>query len=275
MGENLTYLRDKVTLRWYLRKAFIVWRYFFDFIRNGENRLVWIMFKSLFSNKSNSKDLIVQTYFGKFFIRKNTMDFKMANRTYEKRVVDVFEKELSGKDLILDVGANTGLYSIIAAQKRIKTIAFEPIDSNFDVLNKNIELNNLEKYIESKRFGLGLKNETQSFNYNEFNTGAASIYQIRLKTIKKEGEIKRFDNLTLNDFAVAKNVLVKLDVEGMETYAIEGMKEFIKNTPDISFIIETKHVGSSIIKQTLSEIAAFDYKKIDSFNMLAKKIKNN
>lgn len=271
MGESLSYLRDKVTFRWYIRKVFIVWSYFFDFIRNGEARLVWIMLKSLLSNKSNSKDLIVQTHFGKLFIRKNTMDFKMANRTYEKRVVKVFEDELKGKDLVLDVGANTGLYTVIAGKHNVRTYAFEPIDDNFKVLSKNIEINNLDGNVNPLNFGLGLYNEKQVFNFNEFNTGAASIYRIRLKTIEKEGEIKRFDDLDIIDSNNIRSLLVKLDVEGMETYAIEGMSKFIQTIPNVSVIVETKHVGVDIIQQSLTDIDKFEFTKIDSFNMLAKK----
>lgn len=272
MGEDLNYLDKKVALKWYCRKVFIIWSYIFDYIKNGEIRLIWILFKSLIIGKSNSKDLIVNTYYGKFLIRKHTMDFKMANKAYEYKAINLFCKELTHKDIVIDIGANSGLYSLVAAKYGIHSLAFEPVNLNFNSLLKNIEINKQSNLVKAFNFGLGDNEEKVKFNFNDYNTGAASKYQIRMETTETDVEIKVFDKLEIEDLINAKNVLVKIDVEGMEVNVIEGMQNFIKSTPEISYIIEVKHTGVEDVKNTLLKYANFEFKTIDTFNIFAKKL---
>ncbi len=272
MGENLDYYGKRVVIKWYFRKLLIIWVYLFDYIQNGEFRLIWILFKSLISGKSNSNNLIANTYYGKFFVRKQTMDFKMANKAYEIAAVKLFRKELKNKDIVIDIGANCGLYSLVAAKSGVKTLAFEPININFNSLLKNIELNNYTNLIKAYNYGLGNKDETVKFNFNHYNTGAASKYDLSLETIEKEVGIKVFDMLHIEDLLDFKSALVKIDVEGMEVSVIEGMQQFIKITPNICYIIEVKHAGVEEVKNTLLKYADFEFKSIDSFNMFARKI---
>jgi len=273
VGESLKYVISKQeSFEWKLRRTFVFWCYLFDFVKNGEFYLVWILIKSLFVNKSNPKDLIINTYYGKFLLRKNTMDFKMANIAYEQYVIKFFKQELVNKQVVIDIGSNCGLYSIIAALEGIKTFAFEPIADNFNALNKNIELNNLGHLITAFNIALGNKEEKMEFNYNHYNTGSASKFQTRFETTKRDVEIKVFDNLQIPEFIGLNNVQVKLDVEGMEVPVIEGMQEFIKSTSNICFFIETKHAGVKSIQEALMHISTFEFIQIDPFNMFAEKI---
>lgn len=261
-----------MAIKWNFRKLFIIWSYLFDFIKNGEFRLIWILFKSLICGKSNSNDLIAKTYYGKFFVRKQTMDFKMANKAYEYKAVNLFRNELDDKDIVIDIGANSGLYSLVAAKSGVKTLAFEPVPANFNSLLKNIELNKHANLIKAYNYGLGNIDEIVKFNFNHYNTGAASKYEIRMETIEKEVEIKIFDKLQIEDLKDVNNVLIKIDVEGMEVSVIEGMQEFIKSTPKLCYIVEVKHTGVNDVKNTFLKYADFEFKTIDSFNIFAKKI---
>jgi len=51
--------------------------------------------------------------------------------------INNFEK----KDILFDIGANVGIYSLYASKKKIRTVAFEPAFHNFKKLKKNIKLN--------------------------------------------------------------------------------------------------------------------------------------
>ena len=52
--------------------------------------------------------------------------------------------QLSENDIVLDIGANVGMFSIYAKKKfGCKVIAFEPVLSNFEQFQKNIILNGL------------------------------------------------------------------------------------------------------------------------------------
>lgn len=274
MGESLRYsLSKRESTKWRIRRVFNIWCYIFDYLKYGEFYLIWILIKTLFVSKSNSTDRIANTYFGKFLVRKNTMDFKMANNAYEKNIINLFKKNLIGKDIIIDIGANCGLYSINAALVGVDAISFEPIIDNYNALIKNIELNNFTDRITTYNYALGNKEETVNFNYNQFNTGSSSKFKTRFTTVNRDVTIKIFDNLQLSKLNNLTNIQVKLDVEGMEVNVIQGMKEFIKSTKDICFFIETKHVGAKEIQEALLRISNFEFIQLDPFNMFAIKTK--
>ena len=53
-------------------------------------------------------------------------------------------KSMQPGEVLFDVGANIGIYSIFAAKRGVKVYAFEPESQNFAILQKNIILNKLD-----------------------------------------------------------------------------------------------------------------------------------
>ena len=75
---------------------------------------------------------------GRLLWRANTFD------TEEPETIGWLDT-LAADDILWDVGANVGMYSIYAARfRRCKVIAFEPESQNFAVLVRNISLNGLQ-----------------------------------------------------------------------------------------------------------------------------------
>lgn len=64
---------------------------------------------------------------------------------------------LNEDDLFVDVGANVGHFSLLAASKKAKVIAIEPIPDTFRRLNENVVLNNFEKLINLLNIGVADK----------------------------------------------------------------------------------------------------------------------
>ncbi len=275
MGKGLKIIIQKLNhLKWYLRKVFIIWLYVIDFKNHYDLKLTGTLIKYIFTRRSNKRDLIVNTHFGKYLLRRGTMDFKMANKAYERKVIRKFKTLCSDIDLVLDIGANTGIYSLIAINSGAKEVlAFEPVVDNYNALLRNIELNNYKKQIKAFRYGIGDQTKTVDFYYNHFNTGSASIHRINYKSELRNVRIKKFDELFLDEIKSANNILIKMDVEGMETEVINGMKSLIASEKELSLIIEIKHTDKESLQKLLTTYASFEFSKIDSFNMLA--IKNN
>jgi hypothetical protein len=84
-------------------------------------------------------------------------------------------------------------------------------------------------------------------------------------------QLEKFDDLKLTGINAAENILIKIDIEGMELNAIRGMKKTLTENKNIYLIIETKHSGEQNIKKLLKEFGNFKFKNIDEFNMLAVK----
>ena len=132
---------------------------------------------------------------------------------------------LPDNPVILDIGANIGnhtLYWLKESPRKAKYVyAFEVIDETFEILKKNIELNELQNRTTLFHFGLGANNTNASISSMSFtNMGATSIQE----DINGKFVIKKLDNIKLNH----KIDFVKIDVEGFELEVIKGAKEFLK-----------------------------------------------
>ena len=253
------------------RKAYTFLKYLHDNFVNREFRLIFYSFKYILTGKTNSKDIVAKTNLGKFYLRKNTIDFKFANSAYEQPVMNTIKKYLPVCDLFVDIGSNIGTYCILANKMNTKSLAFEPTEPNYTVLQKNIKLNNAEDNIRLYNFGLGDKEKTIQFEFNDVNTGASGIPHNNNYKHPIKVNIKPLDDVKPEILSEVSRVLFKIDVEEMELEALEGMKKTIQSIPKLALIIEYKHSGYTKIKEALSNIDSFEFSKIDSFNLLATK----
>src|SRR5690606_20518794 len=63
---------------------------------------------------------------------------------WEAETIPVFREYARYAGIVLDIGANTGFYSLLACSvnSRAQVYAFEPVPKIFDLLRQNIEANN-------------------------------------------------------------------------------------------------------------------------------------
>ena len=77
-----------------------------------------------------------------------------------KRMINLTQNSSRIKSKIfIDVGAYIGFYTILMSGIFEKIYAFEPLQRNFKILNKNILTNNLGHKIKTYNFALGSKEE--------------------------------------------------------------------------------------------------------------------
>jgi len=77
--------------------------------------------------------------------------------------------------------------------------------------------------------------------------------------------------LPAGTFNSQDNVVIKLDVEGMEQEVLEGGKNLIQNTKNLSIIYEHIISGRDEVSEKLSTLGNFEFTKLDFANTLAKK----
>ena len=150
-------------------------------------------------------------------------------REYEKKRMDqlhLFSKKINS-DILIDIGANIGFYSILSSDRFEQIYSFEPNDRNFKLLKKNIKKNKLNN-IQIFNFGLGEKEELLLGNSNTkgelFQTSGFSVSKNNEKgesvLIKKGDDILKLKN---------KILTIKIDVEGFEFFVLNGLKSTLIN----------------------------------------------
>lgn len=167
---------------------------------------------------------------------KLPIDYFLGEVCFEKLSIDKMNtKYFENKDII-DVGACLGDSSVILADYTNKNVyAFEPLQSNIDLMKKTIELNN-KKNIVPVRYGLSDEHSTAYVaNEDANNIGATGI----TKDSSKSSEA--IDLITLDEYVEKNNLdvgLIKADIEGLEQKLLLGAKKTIeKFKPTLSICI--------------------------------------
>ncbi|MCX6252591.1 MAG: FkbM family methyltransferase [Bacteroidetes bacterium] len=257
-----------------MTKLIIYFRYFFEYIKHGDLVSVISAIKYVLFRTSHSHDRLITTSIGEFFCRKNTNDFQFANYGYEWSVKQFILEQRKEHTVFIDGGACVGGYTILLARLGLPCLAFEPMLSTYEILVKNVELNNLSSKVRVYPYGLGDENKRLDFIFDPVNTGA-SHYTRDNGPGDCLANIRTFDSIFPElSLGLDEKILFKLDIEGMEPEAIRGAKEFILLYPNLTFVMEDKHSGGQSIKKALSSIAPFEFGIVDQFNIYARKIKN-
>lgn len=160
-------------------------------------------------------------------VKRNRLRFKS-----EKQELADFVNEIERDDVVYDIGANTGLYSLFAAKKCIdgKVIAFEPYPPNIRQFKHNLSRNQLQN-IDIIDVAL-----SDSIGRIEFNQPEESDIGYGSSSIEAEASEATIDvptttgdQLIANDEIPEPNV-VKIDVEGAESLVIEGLKNALSTS---------------------------------------------
>lgn len=218
-------------------------------ITNGSNigYKLWAMirmFKVILSGREKNKNYLlpfdteIKNDFGYFFIPKNSDLVLTLSSKSEANLLKYFS--ISEGKIFLDIGANAGKYSIYLARKskNNNVYAFEPSISTFNLLKKNIELNNLQNQITIFNIGLSNKKGNVKFYNYKNSTGLSFIPNKNQVLINEEQyeeiliDVDSLDNIVQNHNINPQLIdLIKIDVEGHEKNVIAGSLNTLKSLP--------------------------------------------
>lgn len=129
---------------------------------------------------------------------------------------------LPAGSVLWDVGANIGLYSLFAARRGLRVLAFEPAASSFAAMVRNIEINGFDDRISA--YCLAFADGTSLVSLNMANTAAGhSMHSIE----SREGGFRQaVPGFSVDDFmarfAPPPPDAIKLDVDGIEPLILRG-----------------------------------------------------
>jgi len=157
---------------------------------------------------------------------------------WEKNVSELILSNLKEWDVFLDIWANIWYFSLLWSKivwQKWKVLSFEPSSINFNILDKNIKLNNS---INIDYFKLWVWNNEQEFEifFNNDNPWATSIVKTKENNNFQKEIIKV---IKIDNFITNKKVdFIKMDIEWFEYDAFLWMKEILKINDNIKIIFE-------------------------------------
>lgn len=172
---------------------------------------------------------------------------------WEKDSLKIWHSLAKSSEVIFDVGANTGIYSLLAkcVNPNARVYAFDPVERVYEKLVKNIEINNYDIVAEK----LALSNfdgeaviydddseHTYSVAVNKnVSVGNQSLVEVPISVMKFSTYIEQ---KKLN-----KIDLVKIDVETHELEVLNGMEDYLKRyKPNILIEVLNDEIGNGILK---------------------------
>jgi FkbM family methyltransferase len=156
-----------------------------------------------------------------------------ATGEYESETSQLIQRLLGPGQTMIDVGANIGYFAIVGARavgSQGRVVAFEPVTGVREQLVRNLQLNGLAN-VTIRDEALSARSGTAVFFTGpQDDTGLAS-----LRPLAASAQV-RVAQARLDDLWDARQpiALIKIDVEGAELAALEGMAECLsRHSPDL------------------------------------------
>jgi methyltransferase, FkbM family len=159
-------------------------------------------------------------------------------KEWESETIPVFYKLAQSVQIVLDIGANTGFYTLLActANPRAQVVAFEPVPRVYEKLVEHVRINHFDDRCEiyqmavSNSVGtaqmhipLGDLPTSASLNAKGFRGFDGILMQVPVTTIDTMMEERPVD-------------LAKIDVEGFEPQVLKGMRTTLQRFRPALFI---------------------------------------
>lgn len=143
---------------------------------------------------------------------------------------------LESGDLFVDVGAYAGIYSLLAASKDAKVIAFEPIADSMEILKFHLELNGLNSKVECRQLALGKKSgmgimTKSKGQQNRIIDQYSDGLEVNISTL--DNEVLPIDSVTT----------IKIDAEGFELAILKGGSNLLNNSLVKVVMVEMMELG--------------------------------
>jgi 23S rRNA U2552 (ribose-2'-O)-methylase RlmE/FtsJ len=160
----------------------------------------------------------------------------------EDEIIELFTPKEG--DVVIDIGAHMGRYTIIGAKRvgtKGKVVAIEANPSNFEMLNRNIKLNQLTNVISlnnavySKETKIKLYLPGEELGHTTYNTVMS-------------------DRADVN--------WVKIDVEGAEFEVLKGASNVLSKSKDIALLIEVHNLsgGTNLYRPIIEFLNLYNFK---------------
>lgn len=181
---------------------------------------------------------------------------------FESDLLSIYSQYIKPGMNIVDVGANIGLYTLIAAnlnKDKGRIWAFEPARDIFKILKSNLKINN-SRHVTAINIGIAEKSGILHLVLEEDRLDGYRYIE-RVKSQKKLSETCPTEVNSLDQYFAKKmqNIdYMKIDVEGGELNVLYGAKKIIKSS---NIIIQLENSKEGLIRSGHTQDDLFDFLK--------------
>lgn len=222
------------------------------------------------------------------FVVSSMLEYRLrARESYNRETVTMYwlRTVVSGRDVVYDVGANVGAYSLYAGKKLAKfsgkVYAFEPAYFNFLSLCRNIAINQVNDTVVPYPLAFGGSSTATKFFLSSTIEGSA-LHGLGEPVSEGNTFVPKFQQgvfvTSLDEFVLNRNVdfpnHIKIDVDGSEGEILAGMESVMRDKRMKSIMIEINgdlsqgEFERSIISSGFDEVMVEKWPNGNTFNKL-------
>ena len=189
---------------------------------------------------SFSKSDFVEIEGRKMFTQNNDGLALSIFKIYEPNQTEIVKKYVHEGDIVIDIGAHVGYYTLLMAQlvgKNGKVYSFEPDPVNFQLLKKSVEINGFENVVLIQKAVSNITDKVKLF-LGDNDSAINRIYDAKLGDAKESIDV---ESIRIDEYFKENDELInfiKIDSEGSEVKIINGMKQFLSRNQELVMMTE-------------------------------------
>lgn len=184
-------------------------------------------------------------------VHAHICSFLDAGQFYENDVSSLIIRVLSEGDTVIDIGANIGYFTVLAAAmvgKGGKVLAFEPGEENIADLERNMGMNRIEGIVDIvSKPATDLPKET-SFYLNKTSSGGNALWDpaefSKVSDVRSVAERISLQSTTVDIEVACRKIekikLIKIDTEGAEAMILRGAARTLIDA-EVDFVVCELH----------------------------------
>jgi len=213
----------------------------------------------------------------KMFLHPGNDDYSLYG-VYGELDTEIVKSQINKGDIVVDVGASIGYYSLIFAKavgKEGHVFAFEPRPERFELLKKNVEINGYHNVTIEQMAILDQNGETDFYYSKNQKTG----FKLEVSEKDKEmiSEKATAKTVRLEDYFKEREIqnkikFIKSDVDGPEFAVLKSAGCILENK-DLKVFFEWDYEYMKIAGDNPEEVLELLYK--NNFKIYSPDFKNN
>jgi len=159
-------------------------------------------------------------------------------RIYESKYIQFVRRHCVSGGAIIDVGAHTGIYTLLLAELFRGGLCFEPAPDTFSILVKNLALNHLERFEAIPQAASAKCGRGTLVAHQDFSGTAMLAVESRVAMHCWEVEVTTLDS-TLEKIPIEVTFL-KIDTEGNEANILVGANDTLSRSTRALVLFENQ-----------------------------------
>ncbi len=158
----------------------------------------------------------------------------------EPGLICAFREAIQTGMVVVDIGANIGMYTLYAARRTGRTgkvISFEPAPRPFTILKDNVQVNGFLEtgIVDFRQVAVSDHGGTGQLTVYPDNSGHSTLFDGSPSGQKIQVVTQRLDDALADQ---PKIDVIKVDAEGAEPFILRGMQEVLRRNPHVRLFIE-------------------------------------